>query len=446
MASNQAVVVGRNAAPAPKASVGNIIFETTTGRAAAVIVILMLVNVVNFIDRQLPFILIESIKADLELTDAEIGLMAGVAFAIVFSAAALPLAYLADRWSSRHMLTLTLSAWSLCTALSGLATSFAGLLAARAGVAAGEAGCGPAAHAMIARSFPEHRRAMILALFSLGVPIGSMIGLTLGGWINDVADWRTAFFVVGLPGLLLALVAWLVLPDSAAAPHTGGAPPRFISGVQHLFRLPSFAHMAAGSALYACGSYAMNVFASAFLIRVHGLSTAEAGLGFGLAFGIGGLIGTFFGGWLADHLGKRDPKWRQLVPAIGQLLSFPTAIGAWLVPDATMAIVLLTLSYVFGLLYFAPSFAAAQSLAPDHVRATASAVLGLCLTLIGSSVGPVAIGWLSDNLQPRFGNLALRYAMCAMGITILWSALHFYLAARALPGDLRRGAADGAGR
>jgi predicted MFS family arabinose efflux permease len=444
MASNQTLAADAGAAPAPRPSAGPVIFETTTGRAVAVIVVLMLVNVVNFIDRQLPFILIESIKADLKLTDGEIGLMAGIAFAVVFSAAALPLAYLADRWSSRHMLAITLSVWSLCTALSGLATSFMGLLLARAGVAASEAGCGPAAHALIARSFPKRRMAMILALFSLGVPIGSMIGLALGGWINDVADWKTAFFVVGLPGLLLALVAWLVLPNSAATPHVTGKQESFMSGVKYLFKLRSFSHMAAGSALYACGSYAMNVFASAFLIRVHGLTTAEAGLSFGLAFGIGGLIGTFAGGWLADYLGKRDPKWRQLVPAIGQLLSFPTAIGAWLVPDVSVSIVLLTLSYVFGLLYFAPSFAVAQSLAPDRVRATASAVLGLCLTLIGSSVGPIVVGGLSDYLQPQYGNLALRYAMCAMGITILWSAVHFWLASRALPADLKRTQAQGA--
>lgn len=413
------------------------IFTGLSGRAAWVIVLLMLINTVNFIDRQLPFILIESIKADLRLTDSEIGLMAGLSFAIVFSFAALPLAWLADRWSARNMLVITLSTWSLMTALTGFARNFTGLLGARMGVAASEAGCNPAAHALIARVFPAERRALVLALFSLGVPIGSMTGLMLGGWINDVANWRTAFFVVGLPGVALALIAWLLLPRPAAA-EAGHGPAGFFDGLRHLFGLRSFRHMAAGSALYACGSYAMNVFAAAFLIRVHGLTTAQAGLGFGLAFGIGGLVGTFLGGVLADTLGRRDPKWRQLVPAIGQLLSFPCLIGAWLVPNVVLSVVLIGLGYVFGLFYFAPSFAVTQSLATDRIRASAAAVLTFCLTLVGSSVGPLTVGWASDRFEPHFGALSLRYALCLMGITILWSAVHFTLAARALRADLER--------
>ncbi|CAN7618454.1 MFS transporter [Phenylobacterium sp. LjRoot225] len=406
------------------------------GRGGLLLALLVLVNVFNFIDRQLPFILISAIKADLHLTDSQIALMAGLSFAVVFSLSALPLAHIADRWSPRRVLTISLSVWSAMTALSGLAGSFFHLLIARAGVAGSEAGCTPAAHALISRTCTAERRAMALAIFSLGVPIGSMLGLVLGGWINDLANWRVAFFIVGLPGLLLALVCWFVLPElghgtARQAPTSG-----FWAAVRHLFGRPAFRHMAAGSALYACGSYAMNVFASAFLIRVHHLSTAQAGLGFGLAFGVGGLVGTFAGGWLSDHLGRRDVRWRQRIPAIGQLLSLPTALGAWLAPDPVLAVALLTLTYVFGLLYFAPSFATAQLLATGQMRATAAAVLSFCLTLVGSSVGPLAVGWASDAWAPRFGDESLRYAMCLMGITILWSAWHFHLAARALPKDL----------
>jgi predicted MFS family arabinose efflux permease len=281
------------------------------------------------------------------------------------------------------------------------------------------------------------RRAFALAIFSLGVPLGSMLGLALGGWINDVADWRTAFFVVGLPGLALAFVAWLVLPEtSTPQPAAGGRPDS--GGMLALLRLRSFRHMAAGSALYACGSYAINVFAAAFLIRVHGLSTTQAGLAFGLAFGFGGLAGTFLGGVISDSLGQRDPRWRQLVPAIGQLLSCPTALGAWLMPDTGLSIALLALSYVLGLTYYAPTFAAAQQLAREGERATASALLLFCLTFIGSSLGPMAVGWASDRLAPQYGALSLRYALCLMGITILWSAWHFWRASRVLGEDLDR--------
>lgn len=414
------------------------IFPDLRGKAALAITILFLVNVVNFVDRQLPFILIEAIKIDLKLTDAQVGLLAGLAFAVVFSTASLLLAWLADRWGPRRMLASALAAWSLLTALTGLAGSFAGLLAARMGAAAGEAGCAPPANALIARAFPPHRRALVLSLFSLGVPIGAMIGLILGGWINDVANWRTAFLIIGLPGLALALAAWIWLPEPPPAATAIASRAGTASGLRYLFGLPAFRHMVAGSALYASGSYAINVFASAFLIRVHGLTTAQAGLGFGFAFGIGGLSGTFLGGVLSDRLGKRDPKWRQLVPAIGQLLSFPTAIGAWLVPDVTVSLILLALSYAFGLLYFASSFAVAQMLAPDRVRASAAAVLYFGLTLVGASVGPMTVGWTSDLLSPHFGRLSLRYALCTIGITILWSAWHFYRASRTLSADLQR--------
>lgn len=410
--------------------------EKLGARGIGILIVLLLVNVVNFVDRQLPFILMESIKAELKLTDSEIGLLAGLTFAVVYSCAGLVLAWIADRWSARRMLVITLSVWSAFTALSGLATNFIGLLGARMAVSASEAGSTPAAHAIMSNLFPPRRRAFALAVFSLGVPLGSMIGLVLGGWINDLADWRTAFFVVGLPGLALALVAWFVLPESGTA---AGAVERIDrGGARALLRLTSFRHMAAACALYACGSYAINVFAASFLIRVHGLTAAQAGLAFGLAFGIGGLIGTFLGGVLSDALSQRDARWRQLIPAIGQLLSFPTALGAWLLPDVRASVACLALSYVFGLFYYAPTFAAAQQLADERGRATASALLLFCLTLVGSSVGPMTVGWVSDALAPRFGAVSLRYALCLMGITILWSAWHFWRASRVIGSDIAR--------
>jgi predicted MFS family arabinose efflux permease len=414
------------------------VFDGLGGRAALILTVLMLINVVNFIDRQLPFILMESIKAELLLSDSEIGLLAGVTFALVFSCATLLLAWIADRWRPRPMIVFTLAVWSIFTAASGFAANFVSLLSARVAVSASEAGSTPAAHSLMSRLFPLRRRAFALAVHSLGVPLGSMIGLVLGGWINDAFDWRTAFFIVGVPGLALAALAWFVLPEApgAQADQRAANGTRDANGALALLRLRSFRHMAAACALYACGSYAINVFAGSFLIRVHGLSTTQAGLAFGLAFGLGGLAGTFLGGVVSDALGRRDPRWRLLVAAIGQLLSFPTALGAWLVPDARLSIALLGLSYLFGLLYYAPTFAAAQQLASEGARATATALLSFCLNLIGSSLGPMAVGWASDRLAPRFGPLSLRYALCLMGITILWSAWHFWRGSRTLGDDL----------
>lgn len=407
-----------------------------SGRGLLIVTVLLLVNILNFVDRQLPFILIDAIRVELNLNDAQIGLMAGVSFAVVYSFAALVLAWLADRFSARWVIGLSLAFWSLMTAAGGLAQNFFHLLLARAGVAAGEAGSTPAAHAMIARLFPDNRRALVLAIFSLGVPIGGTIGLAMGGWINDVAGWREAFFFVGLPGVVVAVLALIVLPDARHAPQAGATRTSYVTAVKFLFALRSFRHMAAASSLFAIGAYAMNVFAPAFLMRTHDMTASQAGLGLGLLSGIGGLIGTFAGGMLADSLGKRDARWRQWVPAIAMALCTPIALACWLAPDPLVSMVLMGLVYMLGLMYFAPTFSAAQSLAPDEIRASASAVLLFCLTIIGSSVGPYAIGWASDYLTPRFGQLSLRYAMCLLAVTMAWSALHFFLAARALKEDL----------
>jgi predicted MFS family arabinose efflux permease len=407
-------------------------------RGLTILGLLLLVNILNFVDRLLPSILVGGIRRDLGLSDTQIGLMAGVAFAVIYSFAGVAMARVADLRSPRLVIWLSLAFWSLATALSGLAQGFWQLFAARAGVAAGEAGCTPAAHALISRAFPLNRRSLVVALFSLGVPIGGTLGLILGGWINDLFSWRAAFFVVGLPGLAVAGLVRLFVPDP---PHQSPQHTRTenLGGtVKFLFAIRSFRHMAMASSLFAIGSYAMNVFAPAFLMRTYTLAPRQAGVLIGLANGLGGLIGTFAGGALGDWLGKKDPRWRQGVPAIGLALSAPTALAAYLIPDQTMSVILLTLVYFFGLLYFAPTFAAAQLLVPDSIRASTSGILLFCLTLVGASVGPFAIGKASDLLAPRFGALSLRYAMCLMAITMLWSAWHFLCAARALPADLRQ--------
>ncbi len=407
-------------------------------RGWLVIVLLLLINIVNFIDRQLPFILISGIKADLKLTDSQIGLMAGVSFATVYSFGGLFLAHAADRWSPRWVLTISLAVWSAVTAASGLATSFLHLVIARAGVAVSEAGCTPSAHALISRLITPERRGLALTIFSLGVPIGSTLGLALGGWINDVASWRTAFFLVGLPGLLIALIAMFALPRMPKETVSHVAPARFFSSVRELFAQPAFRHMAIACSAYACGSYAINVFAPAFLMRVHGLSASQAGLYMGAVFGVGGMAGTFFGGVIAERLARRNPAWRQYLPAFGQWLSLPFTAAAWLAPDLNISVACMAIAYMLTLSYLVPTFTALQSVVSDRMRATASAMLLFCLTIVGASVGPMAVGWISDQLIPTFGDLSLRYAMCAMILTTVVSGAFFIFSGRALSAVHRR--------
>lgn len=414
----------------------NVKVQLLTPQGCLILGLLVFVNILNFLDRLLPSILVEAIRRDLKLTDTQIGLMGGVAFALVYSFGSVWLARVADRHSPRTVMSISLAFWSVATAFSGLAQSFVHLLIARSSVAAGEAGSTPAGHSLIARIFPDSSRSLAMAIFSLGVPIGATLGLSLGGWINDALNWRAAFFVAGVPGLIVAALIRFVIPDpprgSSGHPSVGG----FLATLRLLFAKRSFRHMAIASSLFAVGSYAMNVFAAAFLIRIHHVTGAQAGLLFGLAFGLGGLLGTFSGGALGDWLGRRDVRWRQGVPAIGLALSAPAALAAFLAPGLAVSVACLTMVYLFGLMYLAPTFAAAQSLVPDEIRATVSGVLLFCLTLVGATLGPLLVGFLSDVLAPRYGSLSLRYALSVMPVTMLWSALHFALAARALPADI----------
>jgi predicted MFS family arabinose efflux permease len=415
--------------------------EPFLGRGLFILALLLLVNVVNMIDRQLPYILVGAIRAELQLTDAQFGLMAGLPFALVYSFCALVLARIADRVSARAVLAGSLAVWSLATTLSGFAQTFFHLVAARAAVAAGESGTMPAAHAIIARLYPAERRALVHAVFSLAVPIGTTLGLLLGGWLNDALGWREAFIFIGFPGVLLAVVVWFCVPATRAPVQAVQTPTRrpargFMQAARHLFRLSSYTHMAVACVLFGIAYFAMSIFGPAFMMRVHGQSAAQAGLALGIASGIGGLFGILGGGVLADLLGRRDARWRQLVPAIGVALCGPVALAAWLVPDAGMALVLLTAVHLLGLLCHAPTWANIQLLAPEDMRATATAIVMFCIQLVGSSVGPLMIGWASDLLAPRFGALSIRYALCTIVFFMVWSALHFYWAGGAMARDL----------
>ena len=410
--------------------------QSVGARGVLVLCLLLLANILNFVDRLLPSVLVESIRHDLHLKDTEIGLIGGLAFAVIYSFSGVGIARIADRSSPRLVIALSLGLWSIATAVSGLAQNFVQLFLARATVAAGEAGSTPAAHALIAGTYPRDRRSFVMAVFSLGVPIGAMLGLTMGGWINDAFNWHVAFFVVGLPGLLLALSIRLFVPDPPRQALAARSEDKFWSTIRSLFALRCFRHMVTACSLFGIGSYSLNIFTAAFLIRTHHLTATKAGAAFGFAFGMGGFLGTVVGGALADWLGRRDVRWRLGVPAVGVLISVPAAFVTFTSSSLTVSVACLMLTYLFGLAYYAPTFACLQSLVPDRVRATAAGILLFFLTLIGASVGPWLVGFTSDMLAPQYGVFSLRYAMLLVPVTMLWSALHFYLAARALPADL----------
>lgn len=405
--------------------------------------VLVVVYTFNFIDRQILSILIEPIKTDLGVSDFGMGLLSGTAFAVFYAVLGMPLALVADRWNRRNLIGLSLAIWSGMTALSGLAMNFWQLAAARIGVGIGEAGCSPSAHSMLADLYPAKERATALGIYSLGIPIGIMFGLFAGGAIADAFGWRLAFFVVGIPGLVLSAVVFLTVkepPRGHSDGHAGLDPDQGHATLLEVFRFlvarRSFLHMAAGAGLTAFVGYGLVTWAPTFFVRTHDMSLTEAGFWLGLVLGIPGGLGIVAGGWLSDRFGARDARWYLWVVAVALAVVVPVGAAAFLVDAWWLSLLLLCIPIMLGNFYQGTTFAQTQGLAPVHMRAVAAAILLFILNFIGFVFGPPAVGILSDLLVNSFGDDSLRYSLFAWGFVNLWSAFHFWRGGKYLPGDL----------
>jgi predicted MFS family arabinose efflux permease len=407
--------------------------------------VLVVVYTFNFIDRQILSILIEPIKADLDVTDFGMGLLSGTAFAIFYATLGMPLALIADRWNRRNLIGLCLAIWSGMTALSGLAMNFWQLAAARIGVGIGEAGCSPAAHSMLADLYPAKERATALGIYSLGIPIGIMFGLFAGGAIADSFGWRAAFFIVGIPGLLLSLVVFLTVKEPPRGHADGHNPddsseghPSILQVFRFLLNRRSFVHMATGGGLTAFVGYGLVTWAPTFFVRSHGMSLTEAGFWLGLVLGVPGGLGIVAGGWMSDRYGARDARWYLWVVAVALAVVVPIGAAAFLTGTWWLSLLLLCVPVMLGNFYQGTTFAQTQGLAPVHMRAVAAAILLFLLNFIGFVFGPPAVGILSDFLAGPFGADALRYSLFCWGFVNLWAAFHYWRGGVHLPGDLGR--------
>lgn len=404
--------------------------------------LLTLIYAFNFIDRQILSILLEPIKRDLDVSDTAMGFLTGTAFAAFYTCAAIPIARWADRGVRRDIIALGLALWSGMTALSGLATSFVHLALARIGVGIGESTCSPAAHSLIADYFPRERRATAMAIYSTGINIGIMAGFVIGGWMDQAFGWRSAFFIVGLPGLALALVTRLTLREPPRASRTQGAAAirRESPGeaLHTLWKLRAFRHMSLGAGLASLVGYAFLTWNGAFLARAHGMSSGAIGTWLGLISGVGGGLGTLLGGVLADRLARRDARWHLWVPAAGRLLSLPCLALFTLNPNSTAALVWFIPAQVFGAFWFGPVFGLTQSLVNLSMRAFAAAVLLFVINAIGLGVGPQLVGVLNDAFSARFGVDAIRASFLCVCAVELWAAFHFLRAAHWLRRDAVR--------
>ena len=440
--------------PASGVPVDQEIALVSPGRARYALGLLLVVYIFNFIDRQILAILLEDIKREIQLTDAQLGWLGGIAFALFYTFAGIPIARWADFGSRRLIIVLGLTTWSVMTAVTGRATSFMGLLAARVGVGIGEAAGSPPSHSLITDYFPLSQRARALSVYSLGIYIGGALGTLLGGWVGQYFGWRMAFLAVGLPGVALAVLVQLTLPEpriearkrgiaepSSASVDSVGAETSPWSVIRYMLARPSFVHLSIAGALHAFVGYGVSLFNPAFFIRSHGFSTAELS---SYLFGIGltAAIGVFGGGWCVDRLGKRDIRWAMWIPALSTVVGAPLAATLYLLPNGYAALAVLVPTAILGAMYLGPTFAMTQSIAKPHMRALASAVLLFIINLIGLGLGPWALGALSDGLAPRFGTESLRYALVIVVIIgNIWSTLHYMLAARTLREDLARSGA-----
>jgi MFS family permease len=395
--------------------------------------ILVVVYTFNFIDRQIVGILAIPIKDELGLTDKQLSLMGGLAFALFYTFLGIPIAMLADRKSRTWIMTIALALWSAMTAVCGLAQNFTQLFLARLGVGVGEAGGVAPAYSLISDYFPPEKRARALAIYSFGIPIGSALGILLGGVLTSILDWRQAFIIVGVAGLLIAPVFRLTMKEPPRGRFDGGPPQtraRFRDVVATLARKPSFWGLSFGAASSSMMGYGIIFWLPSFFVRSFG-DALPAFFGFlpdwmipanakpvlyasyfyGALLLIGGVAGIWAGGALADRYGPSRKSAYALVPAAAFALTIPFFAAGVLSQSLGAAFLLFLAPTALGLVWLGPVIAAFQHLVPANMRATASAVFLFVNNLIGIGLGSLAIGALSDAMVARFGDEALRYAL-----------------------------------
>ena len=403
-----------------------------------VLAMLVLVYTFNFIDRQIVGILAVPIKADLGLTDTQLGLMGGLAFALFYTLLGIPIAMLADRGNRTTIMTVALVVWSAMTAVCGTAQNFWQLFLARLGVGVGEAGGVAPAYSIVADYFPPHQRARALSVYSFGVPIGSALGIVFGGLIASLIDWRSAFIIVGIAGIVFAPIFRLVVREPARGrfdPRGNTEPARLGDVIRTLFSKPSFWGLSFGASASSMMGYGLFFWLPSFFVRSYGLTLLEASLYYGAILLIGGIAGLWMGGALADRFGAARKRAYAIIPAIAFLATIPFFAGAVMSGSLAIAFVLFLVPTALGLVWLGPVLSSIQHVVPPNMRATASAVFLFINNLIGIGLGTVALGALSDALTAQFGADALRYAILAGTVFYLVAAALFVLSAKRLERD-----------
>jgi MFS family permease len=407
-----------------------------------VVAALLAAYICNYIDRSIISMLMESVRKEFNLSDSELGLLVGPAFVLLYALSGIPIARLADRANRVNIMSICVIVWSVMVMLCGTAANFWQLLVARVGVGVGEAGCTPPAHSLIADYFSPAERTRAISAYMLGIPFGTFVSYLLGGWLNEAYGWRMAFLIVGLPGILLALLLKLTLkePPRRVAPNESSASatrPSLGAVFATLWNRRALRHLSIGITLATIVTATAGSWIPTFLIRSHAMSTGELGLWLAGVTGVGGGIGIWLGGYLVTRYGADDEPRGLRIVAVGTALIAPTLLAALLVPSREVALLLLIPANLFLFFWFGPAFSFIQGLSEPSMRATTVATLLFVQVLFGGFIGGQLVGTLSSLLKPTLDTDSLRWVMVCAAPVALWSAAHFLLAIRSLRDDLQ---------
>lgn len=403
--------------------------------------VLTAVLVFNYVDRLALGVMLEDIKLDLDLTDTQLGILSGIAFALFYSVMGIPIARYADRGNRVAIIALTAAFWTVAVAMCAIADSFEQLMLIRIGVAIGEAGCIPPAFALIAAYFPRAERPRATAIYGMGGGIAAVIGYFLAGWLNDIYGWRVTFVLLATPGLVLAPLAWFTLREPRRDPVdvaaiAAQAPPGIASVFMTLWATRTFRHLLLCLSVTFFFTYGMLQWQPTFFIRSHGLTTSQVGAWLTGCFAFATLAGAFLGGELATRYAPRNEALQLRGMAVAVLVSGGFTVGVFLVAEHRWAFVCLALAYTLQATLNGPLFSTIQTLVPENMRSMAFALVYMFANLIGMGFGPLAAGALSDAFRPWAGEESLRYASIVLAPGFMWVAWHAWRASQTVAGDL----------
>lgn len=415
--------------------------EIGSARRWYVLLVLTLVYTLSIADRFVMSTLTEPIKASLKLSDSGIAILGGTGLALFYVTAGLPLAYLADRTNRRAMVALAVGAWSLMTACCGLVQNFWQMLFARMGVGVGEAGGTPPSTSLLSDYFPWRRRALAMSVYSLGASLGSMVGSS-AGYANDAWGWRSAFFVLGIPGLIVAVIVWFTIREPVRG-RLDEAPPIAQAGfdetLEFIYSHPALLHALLGAAVYTLWAWGLMWWTPSFLVRSHHMTLGAAGGALSMMYGIGGSAVLLLTMVVSGLLANRDARAVPWLVAGAILIATVPSIVAYYSESKAVSIAMLWVFIPLSYAPFGPTFALLQNLAPASMRAQVVAMMLFCANIANLVIAPQAVGFASDLMTPSYGAEALRHALIPLAFVGFWAAWHYWRCAQTLTEGLRGG-------